>query len=357
MFYLLLTLIFFVLPIFNQPASAQDTLQLQEFACNAPDPKAFKNCIEEVRKTGVPLIKITKPFLCESREACAFEIKGINADLTIRAASNNNFIFRTKDYSYSLFTIENSSGIKFQDLSIIEENKNTCIQGIICPPTIIVKSSGNLQFNKISLKQTHGTSMNIVDSKNITVINSNITDSFKTAIEVSSSVPTEGITIQNNLFDGNSSNAIIFQSSALPGKNSSIIGNKFNNNHAKGVYTNCIYPCTGSQVRILGPSANLDFSQNTVVGGQNTIFDAVGLYSSGVEVGNRDLSDISLYCNEISGNRGSGIVESPPFSNLDGIVISENKIWGNGLNLNTPVAKVDENNCYTKECQLSCSSK
>jgi hypothetical protein len=356
MIYFLLTIILFLFPFLAPPISAQDTLQLQEYSCNAPDPTALKNCIVEVKKNGTPLIKITKPFVCDSRDACAFVLSEINTDLTIRSTAKN-LILRTKDYSYNLFTIENSSGIKFVDIPIIEENKNSCIQGIICPPTVSVKNSTNLQFNNISFKQTHGTSLKIVDSKNITIINSSFTDSFKTALEVSSTGFSEGITIQNNLFEGNASNALIFQTAALPDRRSSVIGNRFNNNHAKGVYTNCTFPCTGSQVRILGPSANLDFTQNTVVGGQNTIFDAVGLYSSGIEVGNQDLSDISLFCNEISGNRGSGIVESPPFKNLSGIVISENKIWGNGLNINTPIAKIDENNCYTRECKLSCANK
>lgn len=334
----------------------QDTIQLEELACKAKDPATLKGCLEEVKRSGMPIIKIVAAIICEDRQDCTFALKRINASVIIMSAKPEFKIIRKNDFGYPLFTVENSSGIKFLDLSFEDQSQAPCIHGTVCPPLIVISNSSNIQIEKSQFKNIHGTTINIIDSRNISINGSTFTAGFKGAVQYSSRLPTENIIVYGNTFDSNWGSAVSFQGVSLVPNNSSISFNTFTNNNAQGSFANCIYPCMGSQVRIPGPTANLSLKQNKVSGGADTVFDLLGLYSSGIEIGSDAVSNVDLYCNEIYGNRGSGIVQSAPFRNIANIRVSENKIWGNGLNLNIPTATIEENNCYTKDCKLSCST-
>lgn len=338
-------------------AQTRDTLFLDEFACRASDPPSLKKCIEEVKSTKMPLVKIVAPIICTNPQECNFELKNIKTDTTFFAAKTEFKIIRKNDFSYPLFTVEGTSGIRFYEITFEDQGAGACPPGTLCPELISVKSSNTISVDRSDFLNIRGNALKVTDSRNVSVINSLFKNGFKTGIEVTAALPTEKIIIEDNTFEDNAGSAVLFQAISLSDRQSSITTNIFNNNHSKGAYVNCNYPCTGSQVRISGPSANLQFTQNKVVGGFDTIFDTLGLYSSGVELGNTSLSNISFFCNEISGNRGSGIVQSAPFRNIIALSISENKIWGNGLNLNVPTANVSEDNCYTKECEMACFTK
>ena len=71
-----------------------------------------------------------------------------------------------------------------------------------------------------------------------------------------------------------------------------------------------------------------------------------------IEIADRDINSLSLSCNEISDNRGAGIVQSRPVRNITGITITKNKIWNNGISVNVPVSDIEEDNCYTEDCKL-----
>lgn len=362
MHYILLSIIFLGIQLVIQnPTQAQEqnapseNLELREFACNAFDPQSLKSCIREVSESGMPLIRITSPITCQNRDECDFEIKNMARSFEISPSKPENKIIRQGDFGYTLFTIENSSGVSFRKLGFEDLASLPCPAATACPPLISIKNSGNLNFEGISLLKTAGTGINISDSRDISITDSVFKESFRTAVEVSSAGFTRDIKIDNNVFDSNASSAVVFQAISLAGSPSSISSNSFVNNHAKGMYLNCSYPCAGGQIRVNGPTSNLNINQNTINGGQNTVFDFLGLYASGIEISGQNLSGIMLYCNEISGNRGSGIVQSGPFVNISAVTISENKIWGNGLNLNIPTVTPAQDNCYTQECKLSCS--
>lgn len=355
MLHLVMAAIFFLSPLFVQPVYSQDQLQLKEYACLAFDPQTFRDCIKEVKDTGVPLIKITKPIICQSRQDCAFEIKNLTRSFEISPSSPDNKFIRRGDFGYTLLNIENSSGFRLKNLSFEDEGNVPCPSGTICPVFVRIKNSSLIVLDKLSFSKTRGASLSLTDSKNISITGSTFKNSFKTGLEVTTQGFTEGLKIQDNLFENNSGSALNFQASSVGSGQALISSNKFINNHAGGAYESCVYPCTGAQVKITGSTNNLRFSQNTLKGGINTIFDSLGLYSSGIEIGGRNINNTALFCNEVSGNRGSGIVQSGPFANISALTITENKIWGNGLNLNIPTATADENNCYTSECKLSCS--
>ena len=351
--------IWFLQPVHAQLDPSQqtrDTLFLDEFACRASDPASLKKCIEEVKATRMPLVKITAPIICTNPLECNFELKNIKTDTTFFAAKTEFKIIRKGDFSYPLFTVENSSGIRFYEIGLEDQGTGACPPATLCPTVLQIKSSNNISIERSDFNKIRGNAVSVSESRNINIIDSTFTNGFKTGLEVTSTLPTESINIENNTFSDNAGSALLFQGVSFSDRQSSISSNIFNNNHSKGAYANCVYPCTGSQVKISGPAANLRFTQNKVTGGGDTGFDTLGLYSSGVEVGNNSLANITFFCNEISGNRGSGIVQSSPFRDIIAISISENKVWGNGLNLNIPTANVAEDNCYTEECQLACAT-
>jgi hypothetical protein len=352
---------FLIQPPFAQAQSDdsqryKDTLQLEELACKVSNPQTMHGCIEEVRRIGTPIIKLIAPLVCESRQDCSFDLSGINANIIITSPKPEFKIIRKNDFGYPLFTLTNTSGINFYALSFEDQSDTPCAIGTVCPPLIVIDNSKGLVFQRNTFSKIHGNMITFNNSRLINITENEFLNGFKGGVQVASNVPTEGFTVTQNTFEGIAGTALSFQGISLTPNSTSISNNKFINNHSKGAYENCTYPCTGSQVKINGPTANLSFKQNKVQGGVNTAFDSLGLYASGIQVGNNNVKSVYLFCNEITGNRGSGIVQTPPFTNLAGIVVSENKIWGNGLNLNIPVAQIEKNNCFAQECAQACFS-
>lgn len=350
---LLLALLISASLILPQTVRAQDALQLEEFACLASNPETFQNCLNDVSKTGVPLIKITQSIICTSPGSCSFKLQNSGQTFTISSSSAENKFIRQNDFSYTLLTFENSANITLRGLSFEDQGTTGCPQATVCPPLVSAKNTLNLTFDNLNFFKTRGPSLQVLNSRSVTVSNSHFRNSFKTGLEVINQKATDSIRIEGNTFENNAGTALIYQvPSVTP---SSVSANKFINNHSQGAYSNCAFPCTGAQVKILTSSANLNFGKNTIAGGPDTFFDSIGLYASGIEVSGQNIYNANLYCNEISGNRGSGIVQSGPFRNITNISVTENKIFGNGLNMNIPTATTDTNNCYTRECQISCS--
>lgn len=333
---------------------SKDTLSLEEFACIAKNPATLKECINQVRTIKVPLVKIDAPIICASQNDCAFDFTGINTDTTFYATRTENKIIRSNDFSYTVFNIDNSSGLKFSGLTFQDDGISDCPQGTVCPPVVVINKSGKIIIERTSFADLKGTALFVSDSRTVTIDRSNFSDGLKDGIRISSSKPTGGINITGNNFDGISGNAVSYQAVSTNGPLSTITSNTFTNNHAKGFYENCTYPCTGSQVRIIGPTSNLQFRQNKITGGLNTIFDSLGLYPSGLEIGSTNINNLRIYCNEISGNLGSGIVQPSPVTGSGQISVDGNKIWGNGLDMNTVSANITETNCYNDQCNLSC---
>jgi len=351
---LLLISLSLVTPIYSQePNAVSQNLSLEEYACIADGPESFKSCLTEAKTTGVPFIKITAPIICESRNDCSFTMTGLRSFLKISPTLPENKFIRKSDFGYSLISVDDSVQIEFTGLTFEDQSDTSCPGGTTCQPFVSVKTSNNIKFDKVSFVKTQGVSLKIIDSRDISILGSSFKESDKSAVEISAANFTEKIKIENNQFENNAGTALVFQSNSI-GSQSTIGNNKFINNHSKGAYSNCIYPCTGAQLKVTGPTSNLKISNNIISGGINSALDSLGLYSSGIEVGGQNINNTSLYCNEISGNRGSGIVQSPPFINISSVTISENKLSGNGLNLNIPSVQSDDTNCYTESCKLSC---
>lgn len=336
-------------------AQVADNLRLEEYACLARDPATFKSCLTETRSTAVPVIKIISPIICTSSADCAFELKDLRTTLTISPSNPENKILRQNDFSYTLFNITGTSNITIEDLTFEDDGDTPCPPGVTCAPMISVNNSSNLIFNRVTFSKTKGPSLLIADSRQITVSNSSFKDSFKTGIEIKTKDFTQGLKIIGNKFENNSGSGLVFQALGAGLNSSEIISNIFTNNHSNGAYASCLYPCVGSQLKIAGPSSNVKVAKNIITGGINTALDSLGLFASGIEVGGQNITSTTLYCNEITGNRGSGIVQAPPLSNINNVSISENKLWNNGLNLNIPTATASADNCYTQDCKMSCN--
>lgn len=331
-----------------------DTIHLEEFACKAIDPKSLKFCIEQAKTINVPLVKIDAPIICTNRQDCSFGFNEINTNTIFYSTRPENKIIRREDFSYTLFLITNSSGLEFSQLIFEDEGQNPCPQATICPDIISIKNSRNITIGGTLFNKSRGAGVLISNSRDITVKGSNFFNGYQAGVKVASTIPTESIIIEGNNFEGNAGEGVIFQSLSLSDTPSSIESNTFTNNHAKGAFSDCTYPCVGSQLSIIGQTGNLNINRNKIQGGVDTVFDLLGLYASGIEIGSSNISQVKIYCNKISGNRGSGIAQSAPTQNTAPVLIDENKIWGNGLNLNIPVAKIEANNCFNKECTLAC---
>lgn len=341
----------------QEPPSPPDLVQVKEFACEAYDPKTLKDCF--TAETFAPIIKIIAPIQCKSKQECQFDLSTVKEGVVILATKPENKILRSEDYAYTLFTINNSPGLQFRDIYFEDFDTTPCVLGTECSPHVVISNSKNITIQNAQFNKTHGTSISINNSSNITITNSQFKSAQKHAIAVTSTTPMEGIRIDKNTFENNGGNAIIFQGNSAQAKGSTIINNTITNNHAKGSYASdaatCTYPCIGSQLKISGPTSNLVIHKNQISGGGNTVFDTVGLYTSGIEIGSRGISNLTLTCNSISDNRGSGVVQAKPISNSSNIRLSKNKIWQNGLSVNTVSAVVDPDNCYTSTCSLSCN--
>lgn len=337
-----------------QEPQVADNLRLEEFACLARDPASFKSCLIESKSTSVPVIKIIAPIICQSASDCAFEIKDSTSSLEISPSRPENKFLRKGDFSYTLLNISGSSNINLEGLTFEDDGSTPCPQGISCPPFASIKSSSSVSLNKVSFIKTKGPSLTINNSRQITITESNFKESFKTGIEIKTQGFTQSLKILNNNFENNSGSGLIFQAPGAGVNSSEISRNRFINNHSGGAYSNCLYPCVASQLKIAGPSSNIKISANTILGGVNTALDSLGLFVSGIEIGGQNISNTNLNCNEITGNRGSGIVQAPPLSNINNVSVSENKLWNNGLNLNIPTVTPSDDNCYTQECKLSC---
>lgn len=358
LFFLTLTAcsLFFITSISAQEDDSQspsENLTLKEFACQASTPKTFQGCLDEAKQIGVPLIKIVAPIICSSAQECSFKLYGSTSSFTISSSSPENKFIRQNDFSYTLLTIENSSNFNLKSLLFEDRGSTGCPTATICPAAVSISNSSSTTLDDLSFSFTRGTSLQVINSRSINISNSSFKNSYKTGLELSGQGYTNAIKIENNLFDNNAGSGLILQAQSI--NQSSISNNQFINNHSRGSYTNCTFPCIGSQIKIQGPSSNLSISANTISGGVNTFFDTVGLYASGIQIGGQNINSLTLSCNEITGNRGSGIVQSGPFSGISKILITENKIFGNGLNLNIPTTVADQNNCYTKDCQLACA--
>lgn len=337
-----------------QESQVADNLRLEEFACIARDPATFKSCLIESRSTSVPVIKIIAPIICQSASDCSFEIKDLTTSLEISPSSPENKFLRKIDFSYTLLSISGSSNINLEGLTFEDEGENSCPQGVTCAPFASIDSSSTITLNKVTFLKTKGPSLIINNSRQITVTDSNFKESFKTGLEIKTQGFTQNLKIMRNNFENNSGSGLIFQAPGAGQNTSEISHNKFINNHSGGSYSNCLYPCVASQLKIAGPSSNIKISANTISGGINTALDSLGLFVSGIEIGGQNITNANLNCNEITGNRGSGIVQAPPLSNINNVSISENKLWNNGLNLNIPTATASADNCYTQECTLAC---
>ena len=143
MLHLIVAAIFLLSPFFVQPAYSQDQLQLKEYACLASNPQTFKDCLQEAKDTGVPLIKITKPIICGNRQDCSFELIGSGRSFQISPSGPENKFIRRGDFSYTLLNIESSSNMTLKDLTFEDEGTAPCPAGTICPPLITIKNSSS----------------------------------------------------------------------------------------------------------------------------------------------------------------------------------------------------------------------
>jgi hypothetical protein len=306
--------------------NSNTTMQVDDFVCRAADNQAFKSCISKVKSKEAQIITVTKEIVCKSREDCEFTFEGIT-NLQIFGLDRSRTGFkRINSFDYNIFTIDNSTNIKIGDLFFKDDESNFC-SGEQCRGVMLIKNSDNLQITSLFLSNVAGVGIELQNTKQALIKGSKIVRSNAQSIVVNNS---QNIVIEKNQISDAASNAIIFSATSSGSGSSAILNNELIRNHKDAVYAPCESPCAGGQIRINDGTSNLQITGNTIKDGKIEKYDGLGLYVSGIDINGSGSSNINISCNNISNNRGNGIVGK----GFEKVSLRGNTIYGNGLNLN-----------------------
>jgi len=300
------------------------------------------------------IIKITKTISCESKTDCEINFDNLKTEIILSGFSSEAPTFKRvgDDFSYSIFNITNSENIKFRNLVFDEGDGSVCKNGG-CQPTINISSSQGIYLESIKISGAKESGVKITNSGQIGISNSQIINSFKNAVQVTTDQETKGVLLDGNLFENNGSNAIVFSAKSTVKIPSLIKNNTFSKNHSKGVYSECTYPCAAGQILIRDGTENLAVQNNKIRGGSSPALDILGLYPSGIELSSTNTKNIDISCNTVTQNKGSGIVQTGTESTIN-ISVNKNELVNNGINLNLQKA-ASLDNCFNEKCATICS--
>lgn len=320
-------LLFLVLGIgiffFAHRTTAQEqNQQAYDVACEVTDVPTLQECVRKAKNKEYDLIRIMNIVECVSKDDCAIDLSNVDKAIKIYGVNTDTGFKRTGNFDYSLFTIKNSKDIVIGSFLIDDTSEGSCTGS--CPPAIVIENSTNITVDQLRAKSVKSTAISVKNASSITIKDSVFTDS--------------------------SSAALVFSADGT----NSITNNTFTHNHKGASFADCVGICTGAQVYIMPNTKNVTFSKNIVKDGNIDIYDALGLYASGIDVAGENVENVTLSCNKIYNNTGNGIV-IPQQSSTTGIRIEKNSVYKNGidLNLNTVSQNTNQDNCFSSSCQAA----
>jgi hypothetical protein len=107
-------------------------------------------------------------------------------------------------------------------------------------------------------------------------------------------------------------------------------GNTLNHNHHVALFDNCGGLCPGGQIDMLNNTSLLIYS-NQINNGKIDLNNATG-QTDGIEIANQN-TDVTITNNIIANNLGWGVGVDPGATGTN-FIISGNKIYNNGININ-----------------------
>lgn len=310
--------------LFTRHTIAQEkSQQAYDVACEISDVPTLQDCIKRAKNKEYDLIKIIKIIECQSKDDCAIDLSGVEKAIKIYGITNTDTGFkRTGNFDYSLFTIKNSKDIVIGSFLIDDTSEGGCPGS--CPPAIVIENSTNITVDQLSAKSVKSTAISVKDASSIAIKDSVFTDSSSAAL----------------LFSADGTN--------------SITNNTFMHNHKDALYEACRGICTGAQVQILPNTKNVRIEKNIIRDGQIDIYNAFGLYASGIEIAGRDVGSVTMSCNKIYGNSGNGVVIPNRETSTQQVIMKQNAIYNNGINVNVETGPQDQvdNNCFDFSCKI-----
>ncbi|MBI4084384.1 MAG: right-handed parallel beta-helix repeat-containing protein [Candidatus Levybacteria bacterium] len=323
------------------PSQAQETK-----ICQASDAVSWKDCGNKINSNLADNIEITTLITCSGPNACPIQITNVNRPVRIYGTPNSSAgLKRIDNYTYPLLSISGSNGIRIENLHF-DETTASCSSN--CRSTLAIANSQNITFDTINVLYPKVMGLEISNVDTITVTNSKFINASVFGIWMSTTQPyiPKNAHITNNLFLDTKSNAVFFSATATPENPSTINGNTFIHNHREAIFSVCgggNYPCSGGQLLLAQGTNNLKIEGNIIKEGK---IDAhAELWASGIEVEQINIHNVTITRNDIHDNRGYGIVAVSNPQNVDGVTISDNKLYRNSFG-NFRFATADiRNNC------------
>lgn len=321
--------------------------------CDVSDVSTLTSCVAGVRSGSTTNVRFTAMVNCSGNDTCLVDLTNVHGPITFFGAAGVTAGFlRTDTYTYPILNLNGASDLTFANLTFDEgPDDPACTPYQMngseiypCRSTIEIDESSNIVFEQVSILHSKDHAIAFAATQGITIQDSQIQDAgvFGIWTDRNPSISSSNISITNNLIKDVKSNGI-FLSYA---QNTTIKGNTLQHNHHVALFDVCGGLCPGGQIDMLN-NTSLQIYSNQIIDGQIDLNNATG-QTDGIEIANQN-TDVTITNNIIANNLGWGVGADPGATGTN-FVITGNKIYNNGVNLNgLPGTGIQElGDCFTQ---------
>ena len=305
--------------------------------CDVSDLSTLNTCLAAVRGGSKTNVRFTAMVNCSGYGACLVDLTNVHGPVTFFGAAGVTAGFlRTDTYTYSILNTNETSDLTFANLTFDEGPADPACapyqsngsEIYPCQPTIFVQNSSNILFEQVSVLHSKQNGIGFAGTQGITIQDSVIEDAGVDGIwtDRNPDISSSNISITNNLIKDVQSNGIHLSYA----QNTTISGNTLQHNHHVAIFDNCGGPCPGGQIDMLNNTSLLIYS-NQIIDGRIDLNNTKG-NTSGIEIADQN-TDVTITNNIIANNLAAGIGPNPGSTGTD-FVITGNKIYNNGTNVN-----------------------
>ena len=344
------------------PASAGPSLPGHYLAstlptCTADDAAGFTACIDKLNGGLTDDVQLTNLVICSGPAACDFPAVRVSRPVSVGGATNSGAGFRRLDtFNYPIVKIQNSTGVTLKNLQFDENREHDCDPTVEdCSSSVSITDDSNIVVDGVTIQYAKSFGIAVTGTKGLTIKNSTLVDHEIFGIWLNNNpphVPTD-VHLENNLLKDTKSNGVLFSAAGTAKNPATITGNTFIHDHRDAVFFVCgpsgRGPCAGGQLLISRYTQNLTISDNVIKEGIMDNYDSQGLFVSGIEFSEHDVSGVTITKNDIHKNTGTGIVVNSPQTNISNISIDQNKLYANRDAIYFPGADIGHN-CYAPKC-------
>jgi len=304
--------------------------------CDVSDMNTLTACITEVYTGATTNVRFTTMVPCSGDGACSVDLSNVHGPVTFFGEPGVTAGFlRTDTYTYSILNLNGASNITFANLTFDEGPADTaCLPYNVngneiypCQPTIFVQNSSGILFEQVSVLQSKENGIAFSGTQGVTIQGSVIEGAEVFGIWSGSnqSQVSSNVSITNNLIQDVQSNGIFLSFT----QNTIINNNTLKHNQYVAVFDNCGGGCAGGQIDMLN-NTSLQIYSNQIIDGQIDLNNATG-QTDGIEIANQN-TEVMITNNIIANNLGDGIGADPGATGMN-FQITGNKIYNNGGSL------------------------